>query len=177
MPDRLKFLVIESMIFRDARIEDLSAIMEIYNSTIPSRMVTADTEPVRVEDRIEWFYKHSPRKRPLWVLENENKNVIAWIAFHSFYGRKAYEATAEISIYIHEDHRGKGLGKKVLAHAISKSEDMGIKTMLGYIFAHNEASLKLFHSFGFTDWGNLPNVAVLDGIERSLIIVGKRIRK
>jgi L-amino acid N-acyltransferase YncA len=48
---------------------------------------------------------------------------------------------------------------------------------LGYIFAHNEPSLKLFRSFGFTDWANLPDIAVLDGVERSLVIVGKRVAR
>jgi phosphinothricin acetyltransferase len=103
--------------------------------------------------------------------------VTGWIAFHSFYGRPAYDATAEISIYLHEDFRGKGLGKRVLEHCIDQCPALRIKNLLGYIFAHNEPSLKLFRSFGFADWGLLPNIAVLDDIERSVSIVGKRITK
>lgn len=138
-------------------------------------MVTADTEPVTVDDRKEWFEKHTPEKRPMWVVENDAE-VIAWMAFHSFYGRKAYDATAEISIYIHESARGKGLGKKLLGYAESAAKELEIKTFLGYIFAHNEPSLRLFRNAGYSEWGNLPNIAVLDGIDRSLLILGKRIQ-
>ncbi|CAJ9431411.1 phosphinothricin acetyltransferase [Burkholderia pseudomallei] len=48
-------------------------------------------------------------------------------------------------------------------------------TALGFIFGHNEPSLRLFARYGFTAWGTLPRVAVLDGIERDLVIVGKRL--
>lgn len=163
------------MIIRYATFADLPSIVEIYNSTIPSRMVTADTEPVTVDERREWFEKHSPEKRPIWVVESEGK-IAGWMAFHSFYGRKAYDATAEISIYLHESARGKGIGSKLLERAEVLAKPLGIKTFLGYIFAHNEPSLKLFRKAGFTDWGKLPDIATLDGIERSLLILGKRIQ-
>jgi L-amino acid N-acyltransferase YncA len=161
------------MTFRQAVIGDLEDIVSIYNSTIPSRMVTADTEPVTVESRVEWFHKHGT-ERPLWIVEHETK-TIGWVALHSFYGRPAYKITAEISIYLHESFRGKGFGKLVLENSIAESKRLGIKTLLGYIFAHNERSLRLFKNFGFNEWGHLSNVAVLDGEERSLKILGKRI--
>jgi L-amino acid N-acyltransferase YncA len=162
------------MNFRYAKIHDLEAIVQIYNSTIASRMVTADTTPVTVESRIEWFNKHTTDKRPLWVME-ENGQVRGWIAFHSFYGRPAYESTVEISIYLHEEIRGKGWGKKVLAFAVEEARKLNVKTLLGYIFAHNVPSLVLFEKFGFVEWAHLPNIAVLDGVERSLKILGLRI--
>jgi phosphinothricin acetyltransferase len=162
------------MRFRDATLDDLEDIIAIYNSTVPSRMVTADTEPVTVESRLEWFRKHTPGKRPLWIVENETSKI-GWVGFHSFYGRPAYNGTVEISIYLHESFRGKGFGKRILEYSIHECKRMQIKTLLGYIFAHNEPSLKLFRSFGFQDWGHLPNIAVLDGVERSLLILGKRI--
>ena len=62
--------------FRDATYNDLKKIVEIYNSTIPSRMVTADTEEVSVESRVKWFEEHSPDKRPLWIAENPEKIII-----------------------------------------------------------------------------------------------------
>jgi phosphinothricin acetyltransferase len=163
------------MTYRNATTDDLTRIVEIYNLTISSRTVTADTEPVTVESRQEWFNEHKPDKRPLWVIENNYNQVIGWISFQSFYGRPAYDATAEISIYLDIEHRGKGLGKKVLQHCIDTAPQWGIKTLLGFIFAHNEPSLKLFRHFGFADWATLPNIAVLDGQERGLKILGKRI--
>jgi L-amino acid N-acyltransferase YncA len=71
--------------------------------------------------------------------------------------------------------RGKGFGKEVLGYSISKVKEFGVKTLLGFIFAHNEPSLKLFGYFGFEVWAKLPNIATLDGVERSLQILGKRI--
>jgi L-amino acid N-acyltransferase YncA len=164
-----------SMVFRNATITDLGRIVEIYNTTIHTRIVTADTEPVTTESRIAWFHEHNADNRPLWVIEDENKQVIGWVSFQSFYGRPAYAATAEISSYLDPSQRGKGLGRKVLDYSIAQAKTFGIKTLLGFIFAHNEPSLKLFRNAGFEDWAHLPNIAVLDGVERSLIIVGRRI--
>ena len=165
------------MTFRDAHIDDLPRIVEIYNSTVAGRMVTADTEPVSVKSRLNWFNDHASNKRPLWVIEDDVNKIIGWVSFQSFYGRPAYDATAEISIYLDESVRGKGVGKKVLEHAIQSCDALKIKTILGYIFSHNEPSIKLFKIFGFQEWGKFPNIAVLDGIERSVTIVGKRLSK
>lgn len=161
--------------FKNATVEDLPKIVEIYNSTISSRMVTADTENVTVESRLKWFEEHSPAKRPLWVIENESGETIGWVSFQSFYGRKAYDATVEVSIYLDENQRGKGLGKIILQYCLNNAPQYGIKNLLGFIFAHNDPSIKLFKHFGFEDWATLPNVAVLDGQERSLKILGKRL--
>ncbi len=161
--------------FRNAARTDLDRIVAIYNSTIPSRMVTADTEMITVDSRQKWFDEHEPLKRPLWVIENEEKEIAGWVSFQSFYGRPAYDATAEVSIYVDEKYRGAGLGRLALQYCIEKAPGLGVKTLLGFIFSHNEPSLKLFRHFGFEDWGTLPRVALLDGIERSLKILGKRV--
>jgi len=67
------------------------------------------------------------------------------------------------------------LGKQILKYSIDNAPKFGIKTLLGFIFAHNEPSLKLFKSFGFEEWATLPNIAELDGQECGLKILGKRI--
>jgi phosphinothricin acetyltransferase len=139
------------------------------------RAGTADTEPVSVESRIRWFREYNPNKRPLWVVENKNKEIIGWVSFQSFYGRPVYDATIELSIYLDVSHRSKGLGKQVLRHAIDEAPKFGVKTILGYIFGHNEPSMKLFRHFGFEVCATLPNIASLDGVERSLKFFGKRI--
>ncbi|QHS59286.1 GNAT family N-acetyltransferase [Chitinophaga agri] len=162
------------MNYRNATLEDLPEIVAIYNTTIAGRMVTADTEPVSVESRLHWFNIHSPEKRPLWMVEDEGVTV-GWVSFQSFYGRPAYDGTAEISIYLHENSRGKGYGKKILTYAMEQCAAIKVHTLLGFIFAHNVPSLKLFEQLGFKEWAHLPNIAVLDGVERSLNILGKRI--
>ena len=161
--------------YRNATITDLPEIVRIYNSTVASRMVTADDLPVSVESKRNWFNVHTSTSRPLWVILDEQLQIVGWISFQDFYGRPAYQGTAEISIYLDAGHRGKGIGRQALQHAIEKAPLLGIKTLLGFIFSHNEQSIKLFRYFGFETWGNLPNIAELDGVERSLMIVGRRV--
>lgn len=153
---------------------DLTAVVAIYNSTVPGRMVTADTEPVSVESRFSWFREHNRELRPLWVVEDGGE-IMAWLSFQSFYGRPAYHATAEVSVYVAEAHREKGIGSMLLARAISQGPGLGLKTLMGFIFAHNEPSLRLFEKFGFERWGSYPGIAELDGIERDLVILGRKL--
>ncbi len=162
---------------RPATEADLSEIVAIYNATIPGRMVTADTEPVSVASRVPWFKAHNPQTRPLWVVEDEadGRRVCAWLSFNSFHSRPAYHPTAEISIYVAETHRRRGLGRALLQEAIARAPACNVTTLVGLIWGHNQPSLQLFAQFGFQNWGHLPQVAVLDDIERDLIIVGKRV--
>ena len=162
--------------FRDASQQDLPRIVEIYNSTIASRMVTADTAPVSVASRQKWFDEHNSSKRPLWLVEDKNNQILGWVSFQSFYGRPAYDATVEISIYLDEQQRGRGLGKQILQYCIDKAPSLGVHTLLGFIFAHNLPSIALFEKMGFEEWANLPNIATLDQEERSLKILGIRIK-
>ena len=161
-------------IIRIADLADLPTIIEIYNSTIPSRMVTADLEPISIESRLSWFGEHYPNTRPLLVLELE-QTVIGWLSLQSFYGRPAYQATVEISIYIANNYWHQGWGSYLLKYSLCQCRQWQVNTLLGFIFAHNYPSLKLFEKFQFERWGYLPKVAKLDEIERDLVIVGLRV--
>ncbi len=152
---------------------DLPRIVEIYNGTVPTRMVTADLDPVTVQSREAWFALHVPAMRPLWVSELDGR-VAGWLSFSSFYGRPAYDGTAEISVYIDSPYRRCGLGGFLLAEAMRAAPSLQLHTLLGFIFCHNQPSLALFQAHGFESWGRLPRVAVLDGNERDLVIVGRR---
>ena len=160
------------MTIRDAIEADLPAIVAIYNAAIPGRMATADTHPVTFESRSYWFYQHTPIARPLWVAV-QDEIIAGWLSFQSFYGRPAYHATAELSVYVAPNWQRKGIGHALLSQAVERAPRLGLKTLLGFIFGHNEASLRLFEKFGFYRWGLLPGVAELDGVERDLIIVGR----
>ncbi|MFT5642644.1 MAG: L-amino acid N-acyltransferase YncA [Janthinobacterium sp.] len=160
--------------------DDLPAIVAIYNSTIASREVTADTEPVSVASRQAWFEHHDAARRPLWVIEaagtsSDSPALLGWLSYSDFYGRPAYSGTAELSIYIAAEYRGKGIGRYCLTQALAFAPDIGVHTLLGFIFGHNLASLALFDKFGFSTWATLPKVANLDDIERDLVIMGKRV--
>jgi phosphinothricin acetyltransferase len=161
-------------VIRDAREGDLERIVAIYNEAIPGRRATADTEPISVASRRPWFGEHSPGRRPLWVAEREGL-VVGWLSFQSFYGRPAYAATAELSVYVTADVHRRGLGRQLLARAIERAPGLGLATLLAFVFGHNEPSLRLFEDHGFARWGHLPRVAILDGIERDLVILGRRL--
>ena len=88
------------MILRDASEADLPAIVAIYNSIIPGRMVTADLTPVTVDSRRTWFAAHQVRERPLWVLVDAAGTIAAWASFDTFYPRAAYDGTAMLAIYV-----------------------------------------------------------------------------
>jgi phosphinothricin acetyltransferase len=165
-----------AMLVVDATLNDLPRIVAIYNQNIASRMVTADLEPVTVEGRRAWFAAHAPTHRPLWVArETETGAIIAWLSFQSFYGRRAYDGSAEVSVYVDASFRRSGIGRRLLERAMDLAPSLGIRNLLGFIFGHNIPSLILFERLGFARWGTLPRVAVLDGFERDLVILGKRI--
>lgn len=161
------------MKIRDAAAADLPSIIEIYNAAVPGRLATADTEPITVASRIPWLRDHHPDRHPLWVVEGSAPGALAgWLSFQPFYGRPAYQATAELSVYVSPLHQRSGVGRTLVARAVEKAPQLGLGTLLGFIFGHNAPSLGLFESFGFERWGHLPRVAELDGIERDLVILG-----
>lgn len=160
--------------FASAHQSDLEKIVSTYNSTIASRLVTADLEPVSIESKQLWFDAHSENKRPLWIVF-VNNTYAGWMSFNSFYGRPAYDGTVEVSIYLEESARGNGLGKACLQKAFDVCSDLNIKTLLGFIFDHNEPSLQLFYKMGFEKWAHLPKIANMIDAERGLIILGKRV--
>ena len=164
------------MQFYNASIDDLPLIVDIYNSTIAGRLVTADTEAVTVEDKRSWFESHNSITRPIWIVK-ESDRIIGWVSFKDFYGRPAYNGTAEISIYLETNTRGKGYGKKILHYCIQQSPALQIHTLLGFIFSHNEASKKLFINAGFAEWGMLKDIAVMDNQYYSLSIFGLKINQ
>ena len=157
----------------DATLDDLPFIVEVYNSTIASRQVTADLQPVSVESRIAWFEQHNPQKRPLWLIKYQNQPC-GWVSLSSFYGRPAYDKTVEISLYLHQDFRGKKIGQTTVAQIEAFAKQAGIDAILSYVFGHNIPSIKLFEKMHYRQWALLPKIAELDGVKRDLIILGKR---
>ena len=160
---------------RRAREKDLPEIGSIYNETIPSRLATADVRPVSIADRRDWFAEHDDQ-RPIFVYEDEarplGQRILGWVSFSNFYGRPAYQSTIEISVYVSQLARRKGLGRELMSHSFEKARTLKIQTLLAFIFSHNQASIDFFAKAGFKEWGRLPRVAQMDGTKYDLSIYG-----
>ena len=161
-------------LIRHAEPGDLPAIVAIYNAFIPGRLATADTEPVTVEQRQEWFGSFNREARPLWVYEADG-HIVGWLGFRSFYGRPAYHRTVESAVYVAPDHQRAGIARRLLHHALGECPQLGVANVLAFVFAHNMPSVTLFEAHGFGRWGLLPKVCEMDGREHDVLILGKRI--
>ncbi|HEY2124717.1 MAG TPA: GNAT family N-acetyltransferase, partial [Chthoniobacterales bacterium] len=135
---------------------------------------TAQLEAVTLESRKDWLNEHSPDEYPFWVLQMDDQ-VVAWLTFKSFLPRCAYRGTAELSVYVNQDFRRRGLARRLLEEAIVRAPALGLTALVGLIFAHNEPSLRLFGELGFTRWGLLPRVARMAEVERDLTIMGRHV--
>ena len=173
-PRRSQTAATEEINIRDATEADLSAIVEIYNAAIVSGISTAQLEPVTVESQREWFRAHSPAQYPIWVTELEGA-MAGWLSFREFLPRCAYRGTVELSLYISEQFRRRGLGRKLLQEAIARAPQLGIHSLVGLIFGHNQPSIVLFRAAGFERWGLLPGIARVDQIPRDLTIFGRHV--
>src|SRR5436189_5336726 len=112
------------MIIRDAVEADRPTIVEIYNATVPTRMVTAELEPTTVEARLPWFREHLSDHHPFWVVESDGR-VIGWLDFKKFLPRCAYRGTAEISVYVDDRFRRHGVARRLWEEAIARAPSLG----------------------------------------------------
>jgi L-amino acid N-acyltransferase YncA len=153
---------------------DLPAVVSIYNASIPGRMATADVEPMTLAEREDWFGALEPSRRPLWVYEHEGA-IAGWLGLRSYYGRPAYHRTVESAVYVDPGHRRRGIAHELLDNAIREAPSRGIANVLAFVFVHNQPSVTLFEVHGFQRWGLLPRVCELDGVERDVLILGRRV--
>ena len=163
------------MLIRLAQPDDLPAIVEIYNQSIPSKQSTGDTEPVHVEDRLAWFREHRPEQHPIFVAEIDGQ-VAGWCSLSAYRpGRAALRFTAEISYYIASAHHGRGLGTALIERALAACPALGIRHLFAIVLESNQASIRLLQKTGFERWGYLPRVADFDGKEVGHLYYGRHV--
>ena len=106
------------MNIRSATLEDLEAIVEIYNQAIAAGQKTADITPVTAEDREKWFEDHTPDKYPILVAKDGNV-IVGYLTISAYRpGRMALRYTAEVSYFVHFEHHRQGIASNLLQHAI-----------------------------------------------------------
>ncbi|HEY82575.1 MAG TPA: N-acetyltransferase [Dehalococcoidia bacterium] len=144
------------MSIRQATLDDLDAITEIYNEAILKTVATFDTEPKTMEEQKRWFAGHGP-KYPIMVAE-EDGLIVGWASLSMWSDRCAYADTAEISLYVRETHQGRGIGKKLLEAILHEGEKAGLHTVVARITEGNAVSIHLFKSAGFEHIGVMREV-------------------
>ena len=141
---------------RKATFEDLEAITEIYNDAIQKTVATFDTEPKSLEEQKAWF-SHHDGKYPIIVAE-EDDSIVGWASLSRWSDRCAYSDTAEISLYVRESHRGKGIGRKLINEIIDEGKRAHLHTVIARISEGNSMSIHLHESVGFRHIGVMKEV-------------------
>ncbi|MGP5175295.1 GNAT family N-acetyltransferase [Psychrobacter immobilis] len=180
------YLTDEFVVQRASR-DDLSEILAIYNQAIAGKQATANLTPVTCEERADWFDEHinSPT-RPIYVVKamhkttqnaakTETATIVAWGSFSDLYARPAYHISTEISIYLHQDYHGQGLGSLLTCWMLTQAPSLGIHNVIALIFAHNQPSLGLFRKLGFEQWGYMPKVCDMQSFIADVVMLGKAV--
>src|SRR4030067_329940 len=104
--------------FLRASTDHLIDITDIYNQAVLTTTATFDSEPISLDEQRLWFAEHND-KFPIFIAEKSGK-VIGWASLSKWSGRCAYSDTAEISIYIKDGYRGKGVGTKLMMKVLEE---------------------------------------------------------
>ncbi|GHN02048.1 phosphinothricin N-acetyltransferase [Cytophagales bacterium WSM2-2] len=144
------------------------AVADIYTEGINTGNATFETGAV---DWSTWDKNHLSHSR---LIAQEEDKVIGWAAISPVSGRCVYGGVAEVSVYVRQDHRGKGVGKALLLELIRQSEANGIWTLQSGIFPENASSIKIHEQCGFRIVGYREKVGKMNGIWRNTVLLEKR---
>ena len=141
---------------RPAKLNDLKAITEIYNEAILTTVASFDIEPKTDAEQRAWFANHG-LERPILVAELDGI-VVGWASLSEWSDRCAYSDTVEISIYVKEEFRRRGIGRRLLEAIIEEGEKVGVHTAIARITQDNNESIHLHESVGFEHIGVMREV-------------------
>ena len=150
------------------RVDDWAAVRAIYLEGIATGNATFETEAPGWE---EWDGKHLPAPR---LVDREDGRVAGWAALSRVSARACYAGVAEVSVYVADAFRRRGVGSRLLAALVDQSEANGIWTLQASIFPENEASVQLHLRNGFRAMGRRERIAQLHGVWRDTVILERR---
>lgn len=157
-------LDIESDLFmiRRATRRDIPVLMDIYNDAILHTTATFDTEIKDMDNRVAWYEEHVGQY-VIYVYE-EDGCVAGYASLSRYRDRKAFDTAVEISIYIHRDYRGRGIGRSLMQETLAFAKECEeIETVISLITSENVTSIHLHEKFGFTYCGQIKNAGVKFG--------------
>ena len=162
-----------SLSIRPAQLSDLHNIVNIYNQAILKKGLTADLDLQDVSEKTSWFEQHKPERYPIFVA-TKNDEVVGWVSLSPYReGRKALQRTTEVSLYIHDNHIGKGYGSMMMKQILAEAKQIGYTNMIAILIANNEKSVGLFTKFNFTLWGLLPGIVEIGDEKLNHCIYGR----
>ncbi len=142
------------VVIRDAVVADLPAIFEIYNEQVTHGTATFDTEP-RVLPRDEaWLTARDFSRHPV-IVAVDDAEIVGWASLSQWSPRKAYDRTAEESVYVRADKRGQGLGALLLREIVARARRPGspVRVLIARIADSNPVSIRLHEAAGFARIG------------------------
>lgn len=162
------------MIVRDATEDELPGILAIYNDAVLTTTSIWNGTPVDLENRRSWLKERQATGFPVLVTVDDG-TVLAYATFGPFRPHEGYRHTAENSVYVQRDARGRGIGRAIMVPLIARARQAGMHVLIGAVEAENTASLRLHHSLGFTDGGRLSQVGTKFGRWLDLVFVQLRL--
>lgn len=158
------------IIIRDATEQDLPAILDIYNEVILNTTSIYSEQPHTLQMRTTWFNERKAANFPVIVAEFDG-TIIGFASYGHFRVWPCYRFTVEHSVYIHTDHRGKGVSKIFLKEIITHAKNAGMHALIAGIDSENDISLKLHQSFGFVQVARFKEVGFKFGRWLDLIFM------
>jgi L-amino acid N-acyltransferase YncA len=154
---------------RDLRPEDWPEVRAIYEEGIATGDATFESEPP------DWERFDAERlSEPRLVAEGERGRVVGWAVLSPVSSRCVYGGVAEVSVYVAAAVRGRGVGSRLLAELVSRSESAGLWTLQAGIFPENEATLALHRKLGFREVGRRVGIGKLAGRWRDTLLLERR---
>ncbi|QOL13711.1 GNAT family N-acetyltransferase [Dickeya dianthicola] len=149
-----------AIVIEDAQAEHIAAIRDIYAQHVLHSLATFETEPPDEADMLARWQKIRDAGLP-WLVATENKQVLGYCYLGFYRPRHAYRFTLEDSVYLHPEHVGKGIGKRLLSAALSRAEKLGYRQVVSVVAnSGHQASLQLHLSLGFVLAGTLRSVGM-----------------
>lgn len=158
----------QSLLIREFTQGDFEVVKEIYQQGIDTQNATFETEAPEWE---EWNKKFL--NKPRFVAEL-NRKIVGWATLSATSARAVYSGVCEVSIYVHQDQRGLGIGKTLLEKLIEFSDNNNIWTLQSGIFPENIASIKIHNDCGFREVGRREKIGKMKNIWRDTVILERR---
>ena len=151
---------------------DWEAVRGIYLEGVATGNATFETTAPSWET---WNTGHLQHSRLVAKsTESTTPEILGWAALSPVSSRCVYGGVGEVSVYVGEKGRGKGIGNKLLESLIENSEENGMWTLQAGIFPENNASINLHLRNGFREIGRRERIGKIAGIWRDTVLLERR---